>query len=185
VKLKFKKPRPSGGGLSPQEFCQTYLPANWCERDLQLYVQRILKSKYINLLAAPDEVGVPTPTTRRRIDIATWHSIYEVKCWLNYDNIYHAIAQTELYSRYGGKMLGIIPKQRVVIGVAPASHEDLRSARRLSDDFSKLRGIKVIFINEHPEWHSAKNQSVNILLVYVIIFLVLFILSFAIIAVVK
>ena len=167
--------------LSPKEFCEKYLPTPWNERDLQLYIQRVIKQKKgAGIFQPPDEVVVKTPNSRRRIDLGGWFTVYEVKCWLSYDNIYHAVAQTELYTRYGEKILGIIQKHRVIIGVAPADFKEYESARRLKEDFSELKGIKVIFINESPEWHlnSSGDVNVNKYLIYIIYLLFLFIASF-------
>jgi hypothetical protein len=61
------------------EFCNRYLPSVWTERDLQLLIQKRLRRYW---LKAPDEVQVKTPASLRRIDIATWLSVYEVKKWL-------------------------------------------------------------------------------------------------------
>lgn len=174
--------------LTPQEFCDKYLPANWCEKDLQMYCQRVIKVKRgFGILQPPDEVVVPTPNSKRRIDLATWLTVYECKCWLSYDNIYHAVAQTELYARYGGKLLGIIPKQRVVIGVAPPGHQDYQSASRLAKDFSNLKGIKIVFINECPEWHLNNLHATDSskILLGVIAFLLLFIIAFIAVALIR
>lgn len=167
------------GKLTSQEFCGKYLPPNWAERDLQTYCQRVLRQRRgMGIFLPPDEVVIPTPNSRRRADIATLTAIYEVKCWLSYDNIYHAVAQTELYMRYGGKIIGVIPKQRVIIGVAPIDYNDYQSALRLAKDFSNLKGIKVIFINECPEWHlhSMENFNANKYLLWIIYLLSLFII---------
>lgn len=157
-------PKTKGRKLTPQEFCATYLPPSWCERDLQLYVQRVIKQRFgLGIFQPPDEVVIPTPGTKkgRRADLATWFTVYEVKSFLDYDKIYHAVAQTELYVRYGAKIL-FFKKRRVIIGVAPAG-EDYYSAANLKKDFSALHGIKVIFINEAPEWHlnNARSTDVN------------------------
>ena len=167
--------------LTSEEFCQKYLQTQWAEWDLQLYIQNILRSKWINLKYAPDEVTVHTATAKRRIDIATWHSIYEVKCFLTYEKIFHAVGQSELYCRCGGKIFGLVRKRRVIIGVAPADDKELRSAAKLADDFNKLRGVKIVFINWHSEWH-VKNKSnrVNKFLAYTVAFLLLFIFAFLI-----
>ncbi|NJN11688.1 MAG: hypothetical protein HC836_49890 [Richelia sp. RM2_1_2] len=166
--------------LTPKEFCAKYLPESWCERDLQLYIQKVIRQKWgMGIWQPPDEVVVATPNSRRRIDLATPLTVYECKCWLTYDNIYHAIAQTEIYTRYGGKILGIIKKQRIVIGVAPIDFKEYESARKLAKDFSNLKGIKVIFINECPEWYLQHSEhSANKYLLYIIYFLCLFIASF-------
>jgi hypothetical protein len=178
MKTKFKSRNATSLShkLSPQEFCATYLPPNWCERDLQMYCQRVIKNRQgMGIFAPPDEVNIPTPGTKkgRRADLATPLTVYEVKCWLDYDKIYHAVAQTELYARYGGKILWIIPKRRVVIGVAPTGVDEYRSAANLAKDFSSLRGVKVVFINEHPEWHlnSARQVEVNKILLGAVLFL--------------
>jgi hypothetical protein len=173
--------------LTPQEFCNKYLPANWCEKDLQMYCQRVIRTKKgFGLLNPPDEVVVPTPNSKRRIDLATWLTVYECKCWLNYDNIYHAVAQTELYVRYGNKFMGLLRKQRVIIGVAPVSQQDYESAVRLAKDFSNLQGIKVIFINESPEWHlNSHVGDSSKLLLSIIGFLLLFIIAFVAVVLIK
>lgn len=177
-----------GRKLTTQEFCSKYLPANWCEKDLQLYCQRVIKIKRgMGLFKPPDEVVIPTPNSKRRADLTTWLSIYEVKCWLTYDNIYHAVAQTELYARYGSKLLGVVNKRRIIIGVAPPSADDYKSAVRLAKDFSNLRGIKVIFINECPEWHvdSLSGGDSTKLLIGIIGFLLLFIVVFVAVILIK
>jgi hypothetical protein len=174
--------------LTPQEFCDKFLPTPWNERDLQLYVQRVIKHRWgAGIFQPPDEVVVVTPNSRRRIDLATLIAVYECKCWLTYDNVYHAIAQTEIYTRYGGKILGVVKKRRVVIGVAPVDFKEYQSAKRLADDFSKLRGITVIFINECPKWHlhSGGEVQVNKYLIYIIYFLILFIISFVVFILIK
>jgi hypothetical protein len=183
MKIKLKKQNITSHKLSPQEFCSKYLPQSWCERDLQMYVQRLIKIRQgAGLFTPPDEVVVKTPNSRRRIDLATWFEVYEIKCWLTYDNIYHAVGQSEIYARYGGKILWLIKKRRVIIGVAPTDSKEYESASRLAKDFSNLRGIKVIFINEHPEWHLMRAESFNInkYLLFVIYFMGLFIIGFAI-----
>lgn len=176
--------------LSPQEFCSLYLPSNWCEKDLQLYCQRVIKIRHgFGLLMPADEVSIKTPGTTkgRRSDLETWSTIYEVKCFLDYDKIYHAVAQTELYSYYGSKIFGVIPKRRVVIGVAPPQYELYNSAKNLAKDFSSMRGITVLFINEHPQWHmnGARGESVNKVLLGIILFLSLAIAVFLLIICLK
>jgi hypothetical protein len=139
--------------MTPQEFCDRYLdPISWNEQDLQRIIQKRLRRFYI--LAAPDEVRIKSHATTRRADLTTWLTIYEVKKYLTRDNIFHAVAQTELYQYYGGKVLGIIPKRRVVIGLAPVDMFEYNSARTVAEDFSKM-GVKVIFIN-----HSGLNFHV-------------------------
>jgi hypothetical protein len=172
--------------LSPSEFCNKYLPPNWAERDLQLYVQRVIKARQgLGLYQPPDEVKVKTPNSKRRADLATPITIYEVKCFLTYDNIYHAVGQSELYARYGSKILWFIKKRRIIIGVAPT--EEYQSASRLAKDFSSLRDIKVVFINECPEWHLDNFQSVNWvkILLAIIGLLILFIVAFVAIVLVR
>ncbi|MBD2060772.1 hypothetical protein NDI37_22010 [Funiculus sociatus GB2-A5] len=131
--------------MNSDEFCDRYLPDDWCERDLQLLIQKRLRR--FGLLAAPDEVRIKTPTATRRIDLATWLCNYEVKKWLTRENIFHAVAQTELYNHYGPKLLWIIPKRRVVVGLAPSDPYDYEAARKVAEDFRAM-GIKIVFINE-------------------------------------
>ncbi|WP_375493298.1 hypothetical protein [uncultured Nostoc sp.] len=84
--------------MNSLDFCDRYLPDYWAERDLQLLIQKRLQRWWF--LAAPDEVRVKTPASTRRIDISTWLTVYEIKKWLTRDNIFHAVAQTELYTFY-------------------------------------------------------------------------------------
>lgn len=130
--------------MNSLEFCYRHLPEVWAERDLQLLVQKRLRRYW---LKATDEVQVRTPASLRRIDIETWLTIYEVKKWLTRDNIFHAVAQTELYSHYGTKLFWVIPKRRVIVGLAPTEPADYDQATRLARDFKKM-GIEIIFINE-------------------------------------
>ncbi|KAB8318259.1 hypothetical protein SD81_017040 [Tolypothrix campylonemoides VB511288] len=130
--------------MNSLEFCDRYLPSIWAERDLQLLIQKRLRRWW---LRAPDEVQVRTPASLRRIDIATWLTIYEVKKWLTRDNIFHAVAQTELYSHYGTKLFWVIPKRRVIVGLAPTDPIDYDQAVRVAKDFRRM-GIEVIFLNE-------------------------------------
>ncbi|MGF1674251.1 MAG: hypothetical protein ACFCUV_11290, partial [Rivularia sp. (in: cyanobacteria)] len=99
--------------MTPQEFENRYLPSSWGERDLQLLIQ--YKMRKYKLLKAPQEVRIKTDATTRRADLATWLTVYEVKRYLTRDNIFHAVAQTELYTYYGDKLFWIIPKRRVVV----------------------------------------------------------------------
>ncbi len=131
--------------MNSDEFCDRYLPDGWCERDLQLLVQKRLRR--FGLLAAPDEVRIKTPTAVRRIDLATWLCNYEVKRYLTRDNIFHAVAQTELYNYYGPKLLWIIPKRRVVVGLAPSDAYEYEAARKVAEDFRAM-GVNVVFLNE-------------------------------------
>lgn len=131
--------------MNSDEFCDRYLPDDWCERDLQLLIQKRLRR--FGLLAAPDEVRIKTPTATRRIDLATWLCNYEVKRYLTRENIFHAVAQTELYNHYGPKLLWIIPKRRVVVGLAPSDPYDYEAARKVAEDFRAM-GINIVFINE-------------------------------------
>lgn len=131
--------------MNSLEFCDRYLPNDWCERDLQLLIQRRLKR--FGLLSAPDEVRIKTPTSTRRIDLATWLCNYEVKKWLTRENIFHAVAQTELYNHYGPKLLWIIPKRRIVVGLAPTEFSEYEAARKVAEDFRSM-GVNVVFLNE-------------------------------------
>ncbi|MFN6565635.1 hypothetical protein [Dendronalium sp. ChiSLP03b] len=131
--------------MNSLEFCDRYLPDYWAERDLQLLIQKRLQRWWF--LAAPDELVIKTPSTSRRIDITTWLTVYEVKKWLTRDNIFHAVAQTELYTFYGPKLLWMFPKRRVVVGLAPTELSEYEQAARVARDFRRM-GIEVIFLNE-------------------------------------
>lgn len=131
--------------MNSLEFCDRYLPDYWAERDLQLLIQKRLQRWWF--LTAPDEVTVKTPSTNRRIDISTWLTVYEVKKWLTCENIFHAVAQTELYTFYGPKLLWIFRKRRVVVGLAPTEQSEYEQAARVARDFRRM-GVEVIFLNE-------------------------------------
>lgn len=57
------------------------------------------------------------------------------------------MAQTELYTHYGKKTFWVIPKRRVIIGLAPYDQQEYQQAVRVAEDFRKM-GIEIIFINE-------------------------------------
>jgi len=131
--------------MNSLEFCDRFLGDGWCERDLQMLIQKQLRQR--GMLLAPHEVRIKTPTATRRIDLATWLCNYEVKKWLTREAIFHAVAQTELYNHYGPKILWVIPKRRVVIGLAPSDPRDYEAARKVAEDFRTM-GVNVIFLNE-------------------------------------
>lgn len=139
--------------MTPREFAAQYLPESWGERDLQLLVQRRIRSW--GFLQCPDEVNIKTPSTTRRSDLETWYARYELKKELNYDNLKSALGQLYLYNHYGSKIFGFIPKQKLIIGLAPSEWGEYQSAAKLAIDIQKM-GIKVIFINEQPNWHSSQ-----------------------------
>jgi len=131
--------------MNSLEFCDRYLRDGWCERDLQMLIQKQLRHR--GMFLAPHEVRIKTPTATRRIDLTTWLCNYEVKKWLTRDEIFHAVAQTELYNHYGPKLLWIIPKRRVIVGLAPTNPRDYEAARKVAKDFRAM-GVSVIFVNE-------------------------------------
>jgi len=139
--------------VTPYDFAREYLPEPWGERDLQKLVQRRIRSW--GLLQCPDEVKIKTPSTTRRSDLETFWVRYELKKELNYDNLKSALGQLYLYSHYGSKILGFIPKRKVIIGLAPSEWGEYQSAAKLAIDIRGM-GIKVIFINEQPNWHSSR-----------------------------
>lgn len=138
--------------MTPREFAAHYLPEPWGERDLQLLVQRRIRSW--GFLQCPDEVNIPTKSTTRRSDLETFWARYELKKELNYDNLKSALGQLYLYSHYGSKIFGFIPKRKFIIGLAPSEWGEYQSAAKLAIDIRGM-GIKVIFLNEQPNWHSS------------------------------
>lgn len=152
--------------MNSLEFCSRHLPDNWAERDLQLLIQKRLRRWWF--LSAPDEVVVKTPASMRRIDISTWLTVYEIKKWLTRDNIFHAVAQTELYCYYGPKILWIVPKRRVVVGLAPTDPLDYDAAIRVARDFRKM-GVQVIFLNEAGLTFEVPEVSAALLIVGVVL----------------
>lgn len=139
--------------MTPQEFARNYLPEPWGERDLQLLVQRRIKSW--GFLQCPDEVRIKTPSTTRRSDLETFWARYELKKELNYSELKSALGQLYLYNHYGSKILSFIPKRKVIIGLAPSEWGEYQSAAKLAIDIRGM-GIKVVFLNEQPNWHSSK-----------------------------
>lgn len=139
--------------MNPQEFARNYLPEPWGERDLQLLIQRRIKSW--GFLQCPDEVKIKTKATTRRSDLETFWARYELKKELNYDNLKSALGQLYLYNHYGSKILGFIPKRKVIIGLAPSEWGEYQSAAKLAIDIQGM-GIKVIFLNEQPNWHLSR-----------------------------
>lgn len=144
--------------MTPQEFELNFLPADWKEQDLQHLLYRRMRA--IAPWYTGVETRIQTATTTRRADISNWFCVYEVKKYLTRDAIFHAVAQTELYAKFGRKILWIIPKQRVVIGVAPRDYLDYKSAVTVAEDFRKM-GIGVIFINESPNWRGGFGGDVK------------------------
>lgn len=139
--------------MTPHEFAAQYLPEPWGERDLQLLVQR--RIRLWGFLQCPDEVRIKTKATTRRSDLETFWCRYELKRELSYENLKSALGQLYLYNHYGSKILGFIPKRKCIIGLAPAEWGEYESAAKLAIDIRGM-GIKVIFINEQPNWHSSK-----------------------------
>jgi len=137
--------------LTPQQYCQQYLSDSWSEKDLQMLIQQRLRQQTFGLLSCLDEVNIKSATTTRRSDLETWSHRYEVKRFLTYDTIFHAVAQLYLYGHYGKKILGFIPKRKVVMGVAPFDPYEYQIAAKLAEDFRGL-GITVVFLNEEPQW---------------------------------
>ena len=150
--------------MTPREFAAHYLPEFWAERDLQLLIQKRISAW--GFLKCPSEVGIDTSSTTRRSDLETWWCRYELKKELNYENLKSALGQLYLYNHYGSKILGLIPKRKYIIGLAPADWEHYQKAAKLAIDIRGM-GIKVIFLNECPDWHSSnlKGWQIKALLV--------------------
>lgn len=139
--------------MTPREFAAHYLPDPWGERDLQKLVQRRIRSW--GFLKCPDEVNIPTKATTRRSDLETFWTRYELKKELTYDNLKSALGQLYLYNHYGLKILSFIPKRKYIIGLAPSEWGEYQSAAKLAIDIEGM-GIRVIFLNEQPNWHSSR-----------------------------
>ncbi len=139
--------------MTPSEFTREYLPDPWGERDLQKLVQRRIRSW--GFFQCPDEVKISTLSTTRRSDLETFWARYELKKELNYENLKSALGQLYLYGHYGEKILGFIPKRKYIIGLAPSEWGEYESAAKLAIDIRGM-GIKVIFLNEQPNWHSSQ-----------------------------
>ncbi len=48
---------------------------------------------------------------------------------------------------YGPKLFWIIPKCRIIVGLAPTNSRDYEAARKVADDFRAIK-IQIIFLNE-------------------------------------
>lgn len=142
--------------MTPREFAAHYLPESWAERDLQLLIQKRISAW--GFLKCPSEVGIDTSSTTRRSDLETWWCRYELKKELNYENLKSALGQLYIYNHYGSKIFGLIPKRKYIIGLAPADWEHYQKAAKLKIDIEGM-GIKVIFLNEQPNWHSSRLNS--------------------------
>ena len=132
--------------MNSREFENEYLPPLWCERDLQMLILRQLTRRC--LWSVREEVVIRTPSGTRRSDLETWRSRYEVKKWLTYGNLFRAAGQLDLYGHYGSRKLGLFPKRRVIIGLAPTDPEEYRTAAALAQDLRSM-GVVVIFFNEN------------------------------------
>lgn len=137
--------------MTPREFAAHYLPEPWAERDLQLLVQHRINSWVF--FHCRSEVKIPSKATTRRSDLETFWARYELKRELTYDNLKSALGQLYLYNHYGSKILGFIPKRKVIIGLAPSEWNEYQSAAKLAIDIRGM-GIKVVFLNEQPNWYS-------------------------------
>lgn len=157
--------------MNSLDFCDRYLPDYWAEQDLQLLIQKRLQRWWF--LTAPDEVRVKTLSTTRRIDISTWLTVYEIKKWLNRDAIFHAVAQTELYTFYGPKLFWFFRKRRVVVGLAPTDPSEYEQASRVARDFRRM-GVEVIFLNEAGLTFEVPEIGAAFLIVGIIILVVVF-----------
>lgn len=131
--------------MTPQEFISLYLPYDWAERDLQLLIQSQIKKG--GFLSAPAEQRIKTQATSRRSDLETWLTRYEIKRFLTYDNLFHALGQLYLYDAYGTKLLWLFPKFKCIAGIAPTDPEEYKAAKKLAVDIRGM-GIRVWFVNE-------------------------------------
>lgn len=130
------------------DFKEKYLHAGYSEFDLQQLVKAHISSHGI---VCRDEVRIKTPATTRRSDLETWRLRIELKRELTYENIKSALGQLYLYDHYGSKILGFIPKQKVIMGVSPIERGELEAARKLAKDIRGM-GVRVVFLDEEPRW---------------------------------
>lgn len=135
-------------GISSEQFIAKYLPDSWAEIDLQRLIHKRLNR---GLPGARMEARVRTPSGNRRADVTTWNRLYEVKKWLTYEDLKSAKTQLDIYAKFGARLLGVIPKRKTIIGLAPTGLREYRSAKKLAQDIRAM-GCEVIFINESPEW---------------------------------
>lgn len=150
--------------MNSEEFIKKYLPyklnekneITFKERDLQLLIQKRIRSKTFQLLQVPKEVGIQVPLqneqhTTFRSDLETLTHRYEVKRWLTSEKIKEAVGGLHLYHGHGSKIMRCLSKRWVVIGLAPTDLEAYKSAKNLAAAY-RLLGVEVIFINEDPRW---------------------------------
>jgi hypothetical protein len=161
--------------MQTREFAEKFLPQGYGERDLQLLIQRRIRKW--GFLQCPDEVKIKTPSTVRRSDLETWSTRYELKRELDYSSLKSALGQLYLYNHYGSKILGFIPKKKVIIGLAPHDEQERQSALKLAVDIEGM-GIRVIFLNEFPNWKESPISASQIkIAILVLIFVTVFCLS--------
>ena len=90
-------------------------------------------------------------------DIVSGNTVYELKKILDYDNLYKAKGQGEMYAQ----LLGL---QRVVLaGYLPESDREREKAQRLADQFRAV-GIEVSFLDEDPFWELTEWQGLRLVL---------------------
>jgi hypothetical protein len=161
--------------MQTKEFAEKFLPQGYGERDLQLLIQRRIRRW--GFLRGPDEVKIKTRSTVRRSDLETWCTRYEIKRELDYSSLKSALGQLYLYNHYGSKILGFIPKKKVIIGLAPHDEQERQSALKLAVDIEGI-GVRVIFLNEFPNWRESTVSASQIkVVVLVLIFVIVFGLS--------
>lgn len=154
--------------MSPEDFIKKYLPHEvnekgelmFKERDLQLLIQKKIRSKTFQLLPVPKEVEIPVSVSQQdkkqhtvtfRSDLETVTHRYEVKRCLTTEKIKEAVGGLYLYHGHGRRIMRCLSKRWVVIGLAPIDLQAYKSAKNLAAAY-RLLGVEIIFINEDPRW---------------------------------
>jgi hypothetical protein len=109
------------------------------ERELQMYLIRVLRSKGI---PAQEEV----PNGNVRADIVTPRAIIEVKRILNRESIYQALGQATVYQSNIGR------KEIWIVGQSPYGIAEKQQAYRIACEIEKTPGVRVSFVDEDDFW---------------------------------
>jgi hypothetical protein len=115
------------------------------ERELQMYLIRVLRSKGI---AAKEEV----PNGNVRADIVTPRAIIEVKRILDRESIYQALGQATVYQNNIGR------KEIWIVGQSPHSTTEKQQAYRIACEAEKTPGVRVSFVDEDDFWLEETNR---------------------------
>jgi hypothetical protein len=109
------------------------------ERELQLYLIRVLRSKGISAREEVQNGAV-------RADIVTPRAVIEVKKVLDRQAIYQALGQATIYQQNLGS------KEIWIVGQSPYSPTEKQQAYSIACEAEKMPGVRVSFVDEDDFW---------------------------------